>query len=121
MAHFAKLDDDNNVIGVHVVNNEVLLVNGQESEEAGVAFLSELYGYAKWKQTSYNRSFRKNYAFPGCKYDVIKDCFILPKPFSSYILNEELGVWDPPIPCPEDGKRYKWSEEDLNWIEQVQL
>ena len=68
MAHFAKLDEDNNVIAVHVVNNDVLMVDGEESEQAGIDFLVNLYGHDNWKQTSYNGNFRKNYAGPGYTY-----------------------------------------------------
>lgn len=119
MAHFAKLDDNNLVIGVHVVDNEVITIDGNELEQAGIDFLTNLYGHTNWKQTSYNRSFRKNYAYPGCTYDPVRDAFIPEKPFPSYILNENECIWEAPVPCPEDGKRYKWSEEDLNWIERI--
>jgi hypothetical protein len=39
MAHFAQLDENNNVIAVIVVHNNELLVNGVESEAKGIAFL----------------------------------------------------------------------------------
>ena len=54
MAHFAKLDENNNVLEVHVVNNDVITIDGNESEQAGIEFLTELYGHTLWKQTSYN-------------------------------------------------------------------
>ena len=63
MAHFAKLNEDNLVIAVHVVNNNELLdSNNNEREEKGIAFLVWLYKHPYWKQTSYNGKFRKNYA-----------------------------------------------------------
>lgn len=128
MAHFAKLDENNNVLAVHVINNDVIMVDGNELEQAGIDFLTSLHGHSLWKQTSYNTyggihtngniPLRKNYAAPGYIYDEIRDAFIPPKPFNSWILNEETCLWDAPTPYPiddEDGKVYRWIEEDLNW------
>ena len=75
MAHFAKLDDNNIVTQVIVVNNSELLdENGQESEAKGIAFCQSLFG-GNWKQTSYNANFRKNYAGIGFVYDPVLDEF----------------------------------------------
>jgi hypothetical protein len=117
MAHFAKLDEDNNVLAVHVVNNDVITIDGSESEQAGIDFLTGLYGYSLWKQTSYNGTFRKNYATVGDKYDASLDAFISPKPYPSWTLNEETCRWEAPIPQPTSGK--VWSEEEQNWIDPV--
>ena len=103
MAHFAKLDENNIVLAVHVVNNDVISVSGVESEEAGISFLSNLCGHSKWKQTSYNAKIRKNYAGIGYLYDGTRDAFIPNKPFESWVLNEESCRWDAPIPYPDDG------------------
>lgn len=77
MAHFAKLDESNNVLEVHCVhNNELLDETGVEREERGIKFLVEWSGgYPHWKQTSYNSSFRKNFAGVGYTYDPILDVF----------------------------------------------
>jgi hypothetical protein len=123
MAHFAKLNDSNIVIAVHVVNNDVITIDGVESEQAGIDFLSELYGHNKWKQTSYNGNFRTRYAGVGFSYDENFDAFIPPKPHDSWILNVQTKIWEAPIPMPEDhgygeGKKlYKWDEETLSWVE----
>lgn len=117
MAHFAKLDDDNKVIAIHVVDNSILLVNGEESEQAGIDFLTQLHGHDKWKQTSYNGSFRKNYAFIGGIYDVSFDGFIPPKPFPSWKLNVETLNWEAPVPLPTDGEQtWFWSELAQQWV-----
>ena len=58
---------------------------------------------------------RKNYAGIGYSYDATRDAFIPPKPFNSWILNEETCLWDAPAPYPTDGNFYRWVEEDLNW------
>jgi hypothetical protein len=117
MAHFAKLNEDNVVTEVHVVNNDVITIDGVESEQTGIDFLTGLYGHTLWKQTSYNGNFRKNYAGIGYTYDAELDAFIPPKPFQSWILNEEICGWEPPIAHPSDGKVYSWFEPNQQWIE----
>lgn len=95
MAHFAELSEDNVVLRVIVVNNDVLQDNGQESEAKGIAFCRQLFGAdTNWIQTSYNRSFRKNYAGVGHIYDLTRDAFIPEKPQGDgWTLDEELCVW----------------------------
>ena len=94
MAHFAKLDDTNTVTEVLVVNNSELLdVNGQEQESIGVGFLTRTFGHANWKQTSYNGTFRKNYAGVGFTYDAGRDAFIAPTPGDGYTLDETTCRW----------------------------
>jgi hypothetical protein len=119
MAHFAKLDENNIVLEVHVVhNNELLDENGQESEQKGIDFLTSWSGgYTMWKQTSYNGTFRKNYAGIGYTYNSELDAFIPPKPFNSWILNETTCVWESPVPYPNDDGRYLWDEDTTSWIE----
>jgi hypothetical protein len=118
MAHFAKLDENNNVLAVHVVNNDVITIDGNESEQVGIDFLTQLHNYPLWKQTSYNSTFRKNYAGVGMHYDSIRDAFISPQPFPSWTLDENAD-WQPPVTRPTDGKPYTWSEDDLTWKEVV--
>lgn len=117
MAHFARLDENNIVTGVHVVNNDVITVDGVESEQAGIDFLTGLHGHSLWKQTSYNGNIRKNYAGLGYVYDAQRDAFIPPKPFGSWVLDETTCGWEAPIPYPSDGKIYAWFEPNQQWIE----
>jgi hypothetical protein len=118
MAHFAKLDKDNVVTEVHVVNNiEMLAADGSESEVMGIAFLIRWSGgYSNWKQTSYNGKIRKNYAGVGYKYDAQRDAFIPPQPFPSWTLNEDTCLWDAPVAYPTDGQIYRWDEETTSWV-----
>jgi hypothetical protein len=119
MAHFAKLNENNEVVEVNVINNEdVQNLEYPESEPVGIAFLTEWSGgYTNWKQTSYNKKFRVNYAGVGGKYDEVNDVFIPPKKFTSWVLNENYQ-WVPPIPCPEPGEewKYHWDEEIRNYV-----
>ena len=127
MASFAKIEN-NIVITVESIVNEVLKdSNGIEQEQLGIDFLKTLYNEpdAIWKQTSYNtlggvhqlggKPFRKNHANIGYTYDKQRDAFIPPKPFNSWILNEDTCLWNAPIDKPNDGNIYKWNEEILNW------
>lgn len=123
MAHFAELGIDNIVLRVIVVhNNELLDDNGQESEEKGANFCRNLFG-GTWVQTSYNGNKRKNYAGIGYKFDTQRDAFIPPKPFASWVLNEETCQWNAPVPMPADAgtgeppKRYNWDEPTVSWKE----
>lgn len=116
MAHFAKLDDNNIVLDVNVVNNAVIdNLPFPESEPVGVQFLTEWSGgYTNWKQTSYNASFRKNYAGIGYTYDANLDAFISPKPYPSWLLNTQTCEWVAPVPYPASGL-YVWNESTLSW------
>jgi len=94
MAHFAKLNDNNEVIEVHVVNNDSL--DSQNEEASGIAFLTEWsQGYTNWKQTSFNGNFRYNFAGIGYSYDPIDDAFIAPVPCTheALILNAQK-LWE---------------------------
>jgi hypothetical protein len=117
MAHFAKLDENNTVLAVHVVNNDVITVDGVESEQVGIDFLTDLHGYSKWKQTSYNGTIRKNYAGIDFIYDETRDAFIAPQPYLSWTLNETTCQWESPVAYPTDGKVYGWFEPNQEWIE----
>ena len=117
MAYFAKLDENNVVLEVHVVHNNELLVYGVELEAKGVEFLNELFGNFNWKQTSYNATIRKNAAGIGYTYDPDRDAFIPPQPFPSWPLDEQTCQWHPPIQYPSDDKRYEWDEQTTSWKE----
>ena len=118
MAHFAKIDDSNIVMGIEVVNNNVLLDgDGVEQEQLGIDFLTSLYGSGTFKQTSYNGNFRKNFAGIGFTYDAAKDAFIASQPYSSWTLNNSTCLWEAPVAEPDDGKNYEWDEATTNWVE----
>jgi hypothetical protein len=117
MAHFAEIGLNNIVLRVIVVsNNELLDENHVEREAKGVDFCRNLFG-GTWLQTSYNSSFRKNYAGVGYTYDSERDAFIPPKPYPSWTLDENSCTWQSPVPAPNDGKRYTWDENSQSWIE----
>ena len=122
MAHFANIDVDGFVMDVVVVANECVENLGfPDSEPVGVNFCQLLYGGASvWKQTSYNASFRKNYAGKGYRYDEGLDAFIPPRPYPSWVLNMETCQWASPIDMPKaspgPGQAYKWDENIENWV-----
>jgi hypothetical protein len=117
MAYFAKLGTGNIVEQVISINNAVITdANGVEQEQLGVDFINKLYNTRDvWKQTSYNNNIRKNYAGIGFQYDQTRDAFIPPKPFNSWILNEDTCRWEAPIAYPQDENRYTWNESTLTW------
>ena len=118
MAHFAELDTDNMVLRVIVIsNNELLDSDGVEQEELGKLFCNKLLG-GNWIQCSYNGSFRTRMAGKNYTYNAEKDAFIAPKPYDSFIFDDDLLAWVSPIARPDDGNQYIWDEEIENW-EQV--
>ena len=118
MAHFAQLDENNKVLQVIVVANEELILDGVENETKGVIFCKSLLGEdTNWKQTSYNASFRKNYAGIGFEYRPDLDAFIAPNPFPSWTLNEDTCLWEAPTTKPTNNKQYTWDEATISWVE----
>jgi hypothetical protein len=124
MAHFAKVKDGT-VISVIVAEQD--FINTYDDGIPG-----------QWIQTSYNtrggvhyepnsstpsadqsKALRKNYAGIGFTYDPVRDAFIPPKPYDSWVLNEDTCLWDSPVSYPNDGKMYRWVEETLSWIESL--
>jgi hypothetical protein len=116
MAHFAKLGPGNVVEQVIVVDNrDTSDPDGVEKEHIGAAFCERLFG-GTWKQTSYNGNKRKNYAGIGFTYDEQRDAFISPKPFASWVLNEDTCQWKAPVDMPTDGQMYSWDEATTSWV-----
>jgi hypothetical protein len=110
MSHFAKVE--NGIVTQVIVAEQDVIDSG-------------IFGTG-WIQTSYNtyggqhpegRPLRKNYAGIGHTYDSQRDAFIPPKTFASWVLNEETCLWESPIPYPIDGKKYKWDEATISWVE----
>lgn len=107
MAHFAELDASNIVQRVIVVS--------QEHEANGAAWCASMFG-GTWVQTSYNGTIRKNYAGIGFTYDPVRDAFIPPKPFASWVLDEATCRWEAPVPVPPGGP-WVWDEDSQSWID----
>ena len=125
MAHFAEIDSNNVVLRVIVVDNkDTSTPDGTEVESIGVAFCQRLFG-GNWLKTSYNGNIRKNYAGIGYTYNAGLDAFVPPKPFASWILNNDTALWDAPTSMPSDAgtgeppKRYTWDEATTSWVENV--
>jgi hypothetical protein len=108
MAHWAEIDENNVVLRVVVGDN-----NDPNNDEGYQWLLDNLGG--TWIKTSYNGNIRKNYAGIGFTYDLERDAFLPPKPFESWVLNEETCQWESPTPAPTDGLTYFWNEAELDW------
>ena len=118
MAHFAQLNEVNSVLGIQVVDNSIITdADGVEQEDLGITFLSTLNSGGWWKQTSYNNSFRKNYAGVGFTYDAGRNAFIPPQPFPSWVLVEDTCQWEAPTAMPDDNELYEWDEDTTAWVE----
>lgn len=112
MSHFAKIE---NGLVTQVIVAEQNFIDTQEGQ---------------WVQTSYNtrgdqhpegRPLRKNYAGVGYTYDSVRDAFIPPQPFPSWLLDEQTCLWNAPTPRPTDGKLYVWDEATTSWVEYTPL
>ena len=109
MSHWAQINENNIVTTVLVGDN-----NDPNGDEGYQWLIDNLGG--TWIKTSYNATIRKNYAGVGFEYDEQRDAFIAPKPFDSWVLNEETCRYEAPVPYPNDGNVYGWDEETLSWI-----
>lgn len=110
MAHYAFLDSNNIVTEVIVGRNENEIV-------AGVSDWETHYGNIRGqicKRTSYNNNIRKQFAGVGYSYDLDADVFIAPKPYPSWLLNENHD-WQSPVPMPTTDGRWWWNEEEQEW------
>jgi hypothetical protein len=124
MAHFAHINTDN-IVDQVIVAEQDFIDSGRVGDPA------------KWIQTSYNTyagkhykielpsqarvpdntpGLRKNYAGVGYTYDPVRDAFIPPKEYESFVLNEETCQWENQVPCPSDGGEYEWDESSLSWV-----
>ena len=118
MAHYAFLD-------VNYIVTEVI-VGKDETNFDWERHYGDLRGQL-CKRTSYNTiggvhkeggtPYRKNYAGIGYTYDPVRDAFIPPKPYNSWVLNEDSCLWEAPVAYPTDGKQYTWDESTQNWTE----
>jgi hypothetical protein len=111
MAHYAFLNENNIVTEVITGKDETELIDGLDTETWYGNYRNQVC-----KRTSYNGNYRKNYAGIGYSYDAIRDAFIAPKPFNSWLLDEETCLWVAPKPMPKDEHNYYWNEADLSWI-----
>ena len=121
MAYYAFLDENNIVTEVISGIDETHTIGGADPETWYSHFRKK-----KCKRTSYNTiggvnqnsiPFRKNYAGIGYTYDEDRDAFIPPKPYPSWILDEQTCLWNAPVAMPTDGKLYRWDEDAQNWVE----
>lgn len=111
MAHFAHVNPSNNIVDFVIVADQDYINTLEHPEE--------------WIQTSYNtvrgvhllggQPLRKNFAGGGFTYDPVRDAFIPPKPYNSWVLDEFMCDWVPPIPIPNETSR--WDEDTVSWIE----
>lgn len=137
MAHFAKIDENNNVLQVVAVDNkDTTNGKGVEEELVGQTYLEKHNNWPanQWIQTSYNSNFRKHYAGVGGLWHPEHDFFTSAKPYPSWTLNTTHARWDPPVAKPDLTAEqtsqnqaethywyYTWNESTQTWdIEDAQ-
>jgi hypothetical protein len=120
MSHWAEIDENNIV-------KQVLIGNNAELDEGYQWLLDNLGG--RWIKTSYNTvggehanggtPLRKNFAGIGFTYDEVRDAFIAPQNFPSWVLDEETCTWKPPVDMPEspNGEMWCWNEDSQDWFD----
>ena len=125
MAHFAELNNSNEVLRVVVISNDDVEANGGELSSEAETFVASIVPHSEdgtaWKQTSYNHNFRKQYAGIGDTFDSSKDKFIKPKPYPSWSLDSN-DDWVAPVTYPtvteiesEEVLIY-WDEDNQKWL-----
>ena len=126
MAHYAKINDDNVVERVEVLDAFYEWRDTGELEaNRAVATLKKFFGdNTTWKKTSYNNNIRGKFAGVGDVYDPSLDKFIASKPagMESWVLNTETLQWEPPTPMPpsDETRTWQWNETTKTWDEELQ-
>ena len=125
MAHFAELNNSNEVLRVIVISNDDVDANGGDESSQAETFVASIVPHSEdgtaWKQTSYNNNFRKQYAGIGDTFDVSKNKFIKPKPYPSWSLDSN-DDWEAPVTYPtiteiDSNIVYiSWDEDNQKWL-----
>ena len=115
MAHYAKINSEGIVQQVVVMDNDL---EANEGEKGCIDWLQSNVSSDDWIKTSYNDNIRKQYAGIGYSYDSVKDKFISPSPYPSWVLNNN-DDWISPTPMPDDGKEYEWHEDTKKWVQVI--
>lgn len=108
------------------VVDHVIVIDTQTIETTGGWYVDGVFKpINEWVKTSYNTSkgnhklggvaLRKNYAGKGFSYDNVRNAFVPPKPFTSWVLDESSCTFEAPVPHPGNGE-YTWNEGAGNWV-----
>jgi len=114
MAHFAKVDENNLVTEVIVIDNSIVDPenSGTDNESLGQTYIADVLGFeGNWQQCSYNANIRGNYASIGYTWDAENDEFIPPQPFASWTYNFSTHQWEAPVAHP-------WADITEDTVEQ---
>lgn len=125
MAHYAKIEtikknimEGNEVVAQETIENlvtEVIVANKDYVDTLEGTWVQTSYHTKEGKHLEGGEPLRKNFAGVGYTYDSSRDAFIPPKPFDSWVLNEDTCTWYPPTEMPIDDKKYRWIEESKTW------
>ena len=119
MAHYAKIE--NGIVTQVIVAEQDFIDLISNENDLWVQTSYNTRGGVHYKPNTnepsdnQNKALRKNYAGVGYVYNKVRDAFIPPQPFNSWLFNEQTCLWEPPIDCPNDGNFYQWNEQTLSW------
>lgn len=101
MANWAKINSESIVEDILVCDYDFIEVIKKDNPD---------FSYVEYSDD--------NYAAPGYPYNVELEKFLTPKPFPSWVLDEEIWEYVAPVACPnEPGKYYVWEEMNTEWVE----
>jgi hypothetical protein len=121
MGHYAKVK--NEIVTQVIVAKKEFIDTIQDNNNSWIKTSYNTRGGVHYQPNSnepsqdQSKALRKNYAGIGYVYDSVRDAFYQPKPFNSFILNEETCIWEAPIAAPTDSKSYQWNEDSFYWEE----
>ena len=106
MNHFAKVENGIVTRVISIKNSDCGNLSFPDSEPIGKQFISSIGLDGEWFETSYEKSFRGQYAGLGMNWN--GSVFHGPSPYPSWSLNQD-GIWESPVPYPGNG--YIWDED----------
>jgi hypothetical protein len=118
MSHFAKIDANNIVTQVLVIEQDLINTGNLGNPNTWIQTSYNTYGNVHYGQDGNpdgGIALRGNYAGKGYTYDQANDVFYTPKPFPSWTLSSNTWLWISPVEYPNDGNNYQWNETTESW------
>lgn len=101
MAHYAKIE--NNQVTNIIVADQDFVNSGAVGDPTTWILVQDANGV------------NTHYAGIGFTYDAATAAFIPPKPFSSWLLID--NIWTAPVAKPQGNQHHLWDESTTSWIE----
>ena len=99
-------------ITYQMVERTLSLTAVSDDEPDAEAWCIQQYG-GIWKGSKPGRKHRPS---RGAKYDQGRDAFVGSQPFTSWVFDEVICTWRPPVPRPEGNPNdHYWDEPTKGW------